>query len=107
MLTEADVQVLGLLRGDVDADAERLAMIATRPLADGPGLHETLEAFVSTGSATAAASALGLHPQTIRYRIRTITQLTGRDLRDPWDRFVLEVAAVNHPVKGAVRSVSR
>ncbi len=54
------------------------------------------DAYLAGGSATGAAERVGVHPQTLRYRLRRIAGLTGRDLRDPWHRFVLEVAHHAH-----------
>lgn len=51
-----------------------------------------LTAFLRTGAATEAAALLGLHPQTMRHRMRRATVVTGRDPRRSWDRLVLDVA---------------
>lgn len=51
-----------------------------------------LEAFMRAGSAAEGAVSLGLHPQTMRHRLRRITALTGRDPRRSWDRLVLDMA---------------
>ncbi|WP_413787710.1 helix-turn-helix domain-containing protein [Streptomyces platensis] len=39
-----------------------------------------------------AARRLGLHPQSLRYRLRRIADLTHRDPRDPWQRLTLDIA---------------
>lgn len=59
-------------------------------------LLEALDAFLLTGNAIAAAKQLGIHPQTMRYRLRRIRVLTGRDPTVGWDRFLLEVALRSH-----------
>jgi hypothetical protein len=59
-------------------------------------LRETLTAYVEGGNAVSAAHRLGVHPQTMRYRLRRIRELTGRDPGDGWDRFVLELALRAH-----------
>ncbi|MCD0448524.1 helix-turn-helix domain-containing protein [Actinocorallia sp. API 0066] len=47
-------------------------------------LLDTLAAYLACGNnATATAQRLSLHSQTVRYRLRRITDLTGRDLDDP------------------------
>jgi hypothetical protein len=52
------------------------------------GLIETLEAWLDAfGDVTAAAAALFIHPNTLRYRLRRITELSGLDLTDPEQRF--------------------
>jgi DNA-binding PucR family transcriptional regulator len=73
------------------------------PLADaGPTLVETLDAFLDSGGAIeACARKLFVHPNTVRYRLRRITDFTGRDPTQPRDAYVLRVAAtvgqLNYP----------
>lgn len=56
-------------------------------------LAETLLAWLQDwGNATAAARRLHVHPQTVRYRLRQVSDLFGDDLLDPDKRFALEVA---------------
>lgn len=90
----ADVLALAVLAGaDPDA-AEELGRAALGPLL-GPEhghLLEGLVGYLDHGSATGAAEALGLHPQTVRHRLRRLRTLTGRDVDDPWDRLVLDMA---------------
>ena len=95
LLAEPDAQVVGLLTGHRDADPERLgALVSALGGTAGDHLREGLEAYLETGSAAAAATRLGVHPQTMRYRIGRIQELTGRDPRDGWDRLVLEAATM-------------
>lgn len=74
-----------------------------RPLADaGPTLVETLDAFLDSGGAIeACARKLFVHPNTVRYRLKRITDFTGRDPTQPRDAYVLRVAAtvgqLNYP----------
>jgi DNA-binding PucR family transcriptional regulator len=65
------------------------------PLADaGPTLVETLDAFLDSGGAIeACARKLFVHPNTVRYRLKRITDFTGRDPTQPRDAYVLRVAA--------------
>lgn len=73
------------------------------PLADaGPALVETLAAFLDCGGAIeACARKLFVHPNTVRYRLKRITDFTGRDPTQPRDAYVLRVAAtvgkLNYP----------
>lgn len=73
------------------------------PLADaGPTLVETLDAFLDSGGAIeACARKLFVHPNTVRYRLKRITDFTGRDPMQPRDAYVLRVAAtvgqLNYP----------
>lgn len=56
-------------------------------------LTDTLAALLETGgTATQAAARLGVHPQTVRYRIRQLEQILGDALADPDGRFALELA---------------
>jgi DNA-binding PucR family transcriptional regulator len=65
------------------------------PLAGaGPTLVETLDAFLDSGGAIeACARKLFVHPNTVRYRLKRITDFTGRDPTDPRDAYVLRVAS--------------
>jgi hypothetical protein len=54
------------------------------PVAERDVLLCTLHAwFAEHGSARDAAERLFVHPNTVRYRIRRVQELTGRDLGDP------------------------
>jgi sugar diacid utilization regulator len=56
-------------------------------------LAETLLAWLeSADNAGAAARRLHVHPQTVRYRVRQLTELFGDRLCDPEARFTLQVA---------------
>ncbi|RMI42235.1 PucR family transcriptional regulator, partial [Streptomyces triticirhizae] len=56
-------------------------------------LAHTAEAFLDhAGQATRTAEALGIHRQTLYYRISRIEQLTGLDLNDGEDRLLLHLA---------------
>jgi sugar diacid utilization regulator len=58
-------------------------------------LVETLTAwFASGGSIEGAARALFVHPNTVRYRLRQVAELTGLTASDPRDSFTLEIALV-------------
>jgi DNA-binding PucR family transcriptional regulator len=65
------------------------------PLADaGPTLIETLDAYLDCGGAIeACARKLFVHPNTVRYRLKRITDFTGRDPTQPRDAYVLRVAS--------------
>ncbi|MFC4785471.1 helix-turn-helix domain-containing protein [Nocardioides sp. MAHUQ-72] len=97
VLDESDAQVVALLAAHRDADPARLATLVLDGIAGRPHLVAGLDAFLDTGTATAAAERLDVHPQTLRQRLRRLVQLTGRDPHDPWDRLVLEVARTVRP----------
>jgi hypothetical protein len=70
-----------------------IAPASLRPLlASDAGWVETLRAvFDAGGDANAAGQALGVHQNTVRYRLRRIRELFGLDLDDPTQRFVVEL----------------
>ncbi|BBX96962.1 PucR family transcriptional regulator [Mycobacterium lacus] len=87
-------------------DASAIVALHTdvmRPLADaGPTLTETLDAYLDCGGAIeACARKLFVHPNTVRYRLKRITDFTGRDPTQPRDAYVLRVAStvgqLNYP----------
>jgi DNA-binding PucR family transcriptional regulator len=65
-----------------------------RPLVDAGGpLLETATAYVeSGGSLEATARTLFVHPNTVRYRLRRVAEITGYDPADPREGFVLRTA---------------
>ena len=72
---------------------QRLAPLQT--LADGPRarLTETLRAWLDRpGQVQAVAVELGVHPQTVRYRVKQLRELFGDRLEDPEARFELGLA---------------
>lgn len=76
-----------------DLAASRLAPLDG--LAPGPRarLTETLRAWIDRpGQVQAVAAELGVHPQTVRYRLRQLRELFGTRLEDPEARFELSLA---------------
>ena len=73
-------EIVTLVGGD-----ERLVDPRIRDLrAQDPVLAETLRAYLdSFGDVGAAARALQVHPNTVRYRVRRIEQLVSASLSDP------------------------
>ncbi len=89
----ADLLLAADPRVAADLAASRLAPLAE--LADGPRarLTETLAAWLDRpGQVQAVAAALGVHPQTVRYRVRQLRDLFGDRLEDPDARFELSLA---------------
>ncbi len=82
-----------LLSGDSTA---RRALVdrVYRPLAEAdPSLLETGATYLQLGrSIEGAARALFVHPNTVRYRLRRVLEVTGWDPVDPREGFVLQVA---------------
>ncbi len=66
------------------------------PLAHARGtLTETLSAYFSAGgSIEATARLLYVHPNTVRYRLRQVADVTGLAPTDPRERLTLEIALV-------------
>jgi PucR C-terminal helix-turn-helix domain len=61
-------------------------------------MEETALAYVrERGNAAAMARALGVHPQTARYRLARLRELLGEELDDPDARFELELALRGRP----------
>ncbi|MET0233670.1 MAG: helix-turn-helix domain-containing protein [Kibdelosporangium sp.] len=70
-----------------------LAGVLALPPAERKVLLDTLAAwFAGHGSARESADQLFVHPNTVRYRLRRVQELTRRDLSDPTDVGELYVA---------------
>ena len=85
------------LNGDTDA-ADQLYQEVYVSLAgqdpDGP-LPTTLLTFLRSGnSLEVTAKKLGIHPNTVRYRLRRCVEVTGWDAMDPRESFVLQAALI-------------
>ena len=53
---------------------------------------DTLRAFLDAfGDVRLAAQAVGVHPNTFRYRLRRLSELVGLDLDDPEQRLVAQL----------------
>jgi sugar diacid utilization regulator len=81
------------LVGDARA-REDLVTGVWQPLADAGGsVLETLEAYFAAGSSLEATGrALFVHPNTVRYRLRRIAEVTDLDPVEPRDAYTLRVA---------------
>ncbi|MEV4243362.1 helix-turn-helix domain-containing protein [Streptosporangium canum] len=65
----------------------------TAGLADDPELARTVEGYLDrAGHVQAAAAALGVHRQTLYYRLGKAERLTGRDLADGEDRLLVHLS---------------
>lgn len=77
-----------------DPEAERLLVDEVlRPLsAAGGALEETLDTYFDSGGVLeSSARRLFVHPNTVRYRLRRIAEITGRVPTDARDALVLRV----------------
>jgi DNA-binding PucR family transcriptional regulator len=92
-----DLGLTGLLAGVSD---DRLVEFAQRHLGSlaehdrsrNGNLMETLRAFLEMGEQQAAARRLKIHPNTLRYRLDRIREITGIELENPETRLNLSVA---------------
>lgn len=80
------------LGGDHDAYVALVDIYRNIKLTD-PALADTLGAFIECGaSLEATARALFVHPNTVRYRLRRLSDITGLVPTDPRDRWALMLA---------------
>src|SRR6266540_335726 len=97
-LVRADDVLTKLLLFENAGLAERIATRWLAPLAAVTPkarrrMEETTLAYVQQqGNAAAMARALGVHPQTARYRLRGLRELLGDAIDDPDARFEIELA---------------
>jgi DNA-binding PucR family transcriptional regulator len=83
------------LDGDTDARAELIQDVYEPLLAGGPALVDTLTTYLEQGSSLeATARLLFVHPNTVRYRLRRVAELTGFTPSEGRDAFALWVAVV-------------
>ncbi|MFF7476885.1 helix-turn-helix domain-containing protein [Streptomyces sp. NPDC008092] len=99
-LARFDDNPLAMLAAAAPSEAARLVELVLTPVLGLPTperarLLETLgQWFAAGGSAAEVAARMFVHPNTVRYRIRRIEELTGRRLSDP--RAVAEIGAALH-----------
>src|SRR6059058_1902139 len=80
------------LGGDPDARVALVTIYRSLEATD-PTLTQTLTTFVECGgSLEATARVLFVHPNTVRYRLRRVSDLTGYAASDPRDRWALGLA---------------
>jgi PucR C-terminal helix-turn-helix domain/GGDEF-like domain len=83
------------LRGDTAAHRRLVESIVIPLETAGGELLHTLAAYLEGGGALeACARALFVHPNTVRYRLRRVCDLTGRSPFDPRDALVLRTAVI-------------
>jgi hypothetical protein len=75
-----------------------LGAVLDLPHDDRTVLLDTLTAYVENGgSAESAGKIMHCHPNTVRYRLRRLHELTGRSLSDPQD--IAELTAASSAVR--------
>jgi hypothetical protein len=93
--TLGPLALLGVARDDDLADALLTGQIHDFLNSGAPELVTTARAFLEeAGSASRAASRLGVHRQTVYQRVKEVGRLTGCDLRSGEDRLRLHLALV-------------
>jgi len=76
----------------VDYSRRHLGPLIEHDRARKGALVATLRAYLETGEQQHAAQRLRVHPNTLRYRLERIREITGLDLEDPETRLNLSVA---------------
>lgn len=80
--------------GDADAKEELIDLIY-RPLVGDPALLDTAIAYLDNShSLEATGRTLFVHPNTVRYRIKRIADLTGYDLTHSREAFAVRISIV-------------
>ncbi|TDC86690.1 PucR family transcriptional regulator [Saccharopolyspora aridisoli] len=80
-------EILTVLQGNERYRDARLTALHEHDSEHATGLARSLLAYLDHfGEVKAASSALHVHPNTLRYRVRRATDLTGIDLADPTER---------------------
>jgi len=95
-----DLGVFRLLSGaDSPEDLSRFCQETLGPLLAHPELMRTLRAYLAQGRKMAQAAAeLGVHYNTLRYRLKKIRELLGEGWDDPQRRLALELALHLQPL---------
>lgn len=72
--------------------AGKIKTLVVNDESKGTAYVQTLRAFLDNfGDITRAADDVNVHPNTFRYRIRRLVELSGIDLADPVERLVTEL----------------
>ena len=91
----ADLLPERALDGDDSARAELIEFVYQPLLGGGPALLDTVTTYLEQGSSLeATARLLFVHPNTVRYRLRRVSELTGLMPSNGRDAFALWLALV-------------
>lgn len=94
-----EVPLFRELTSSAHGDADTLIPESTRRLLADSTIRDTVEAFFAADlHVSAAAEALSLHPNSLRYRLGRIAKLTGRDPRRLAD--LLELITASRLIAG-------
>jgi sugar diacid utilization regulator len=95
-----------VLVGDVHARRVLVERIAT-PLRAHEVLLDTATAYLDSGGLESAARVLFVHPNTVRYRLGKIAELTGYDLTHPRDGYAVRLALALARLSGSPPAARR
>lgn len=85
-------EILQLLAERPELRDPRLEALRAHDAKHASALYESAEAYlVAHGDVRSAAATLGVHPNTLRYRLRRLAEIVGIDLTNPVDRLLLEL----------------
>lgn len=91
------MEVRDLAAAHGDRPTGPVARLSAYDLEHATNLVETLRAWLDAfGDVAAASAAMFVHPNTFRYRLRRLTEVSGIDLADPEQRFaaMLQLRAI-------------
>ncbi|MFD6392301.1 PucR family transcriptional regulator [Nocardia sp. NPDC055029] len=92
-------EILELIRDRPHLHDPRLAALDDYDRVHSAELRVSAQAYLRAhGEVSAAASALRVHPNTLRYRLRRVEAVLGIDLTDPADRLLLEIQLAAVPI---------
>lgn len=93
IVSAADLLPERALAGDASAFAELRDRISAPLQSAGSGVVETLQCYLDRGSSLeATARVLFVHVNTVRYRLRRVTDITGLDPTDSREAYTLRIA---------------
>lgn len=85
-------EILDLVAEHAELSDPRLDALIDYDREHSSNLRESAEAYLAKhGDVRSAASSLRVHPNTLRYRIRRVEEITGIELADAGDRLLLEL----------------
>jgi len=92
-VTSDDLLPERALAGDGHARRELVSEVFTPLVTAGPAVVDTVAGFLDNGGSTeATARALFVHANTVRYRLRRATEVTGLSPMDPRHAYVYRLA---------------
>jgi hypothetical protein len=80
------------LRGEPELGFDKLDELRHHDQCTGSAYTATLALYLDRfGDSAATAAALGLHPSTVRYRLRRLYEICGIDVEDPDERLLCQL----------------